>query len=512
MLFPALIFHGSTMASSSFAPAVIGSLLVMATGMASLSAGIWFLLPKNGYAAEGVRIEGKEIPPNTTAEQYIRELAQQKMARTVALQIPNASDSPCSLEQLGVRPDIQTTMRRVMQVGRQGSLAYRIAESWRARRAEINVPLSFHVDADPLLQQVIEAKQKWDYPSTPARYDFHTQSALPHKNGKALDSYGVLDRLYDSLRSEQDAIDLPVPVAEVPPVVTANYLDHLDMSQRVGHFETRFATAGGQANRAHNIATAAARLDGIVMLPGQVISFNQLVGHRTMDNGFQKAWEIFKGEMVEGVGGGTCQVASTLHAAAYLGGLDIVERSPHSRPSGYIDIGLDATVVDGLVDLKLRNPFLFPVVLHSVVNQGQITFEILGEQRPVRVTFRGEVISTQRYKRKVQEASWLTEGRVLRKQRGIRGFTVRKVRLIRARDGQQREEVTRDFYPPTTEIFLVPPGTDPEKDLPPLPQEGGKAQDDTDRDSSERPKLEIENAPSARAPAPTPSHHVFIDR
>lgn len=209
-------------------------------------------------------------------------------------------------------------------------------------------------------------------------------------------------------------------------------------------------------------------------------------------------------------------MASTLHAAAYLGGLDVVERSPHSRPSGYIDIGLDATVVDGLVDLKLRNPFAFPVVLRSVVDKGQITFEVLGEQRPVRVTFRGEVVGTQRYKRKVQEAAWLGEGRVVRKQRGIRGYTVRKVRLIRDRDGRQREEETRDVYPPTVEIFLVPPGTDPERDLPPLPHEAEKDPDQEDAgcegacEERERPK--IENAAPARAAAPQPSLRVVIDR
>ena len=97
--------------------------------------------------------------------------------------------------------------------------------------------------------------------------------------------------------------------------------------------------------------------------------------------------------MVEGTGGGTCQVASTLHAIAFFGGLDIVQRLPHSRPSGYIPAGLDATVVYPVVDLKLRNPFTFPVVVHATVSanspqdgaarRGQAGRRDVRQERPV---------------------------------------------------------------------------------------------------------------------------------
>ena len=94
----------------------------------------------------------------------------------------------------------------------------------------------------------------------------------------------------------------------------------------------------------------------------------QTPGARSEENGFHKAGEIFKGEMIEGVGGGTCQIASTLHAVAFFSGLDIIERLPHSRASAYIRPGLDATVVYPAVDLKLKNPFEFPVVIHAFID------------------------------------------------------------------------------------------------------------------------------------------------
>lgn len=275
-------------------------------------------------------------------------------------------------------------------------------------------------------------------------------------------------------------------------------MERIDITQVVGHFETRFGYLGGETNRAANIANAASKLDGQVLLPGQILSFNNVVGHRTLDNGFHKGWEIFKGEMVEGVGGGTCQVASTLHAAAYLAGLDVLERSPHSRPSGYIVMGLDSTVVDGQVDLKLRNPFDFPIVLHAQVDRGVITFELLGQQRPVTVTFKRDVVGAKDYKRVIRETSYLPEGKVVLKQRGIRGYSVRRVRSLHFRDGSEREEVTLDVYPATAEIYLVPPGTD-ESVLPPLP--GEEREDSAPAADSAPQPVQIVLAPGVHAPS-----------
>ena len=120
-----------------------------------------------------------------------------------------------------------------------------------------------------------------------------------------------------------------------------------------------------------------------------MVSFNAIVGDRSEENGFQKSWEIFKGEMVEGVGGGTCQVASTFHAAAFFGGLDVLERLPHSRPSAYIPMGLDSTVVYPIVDLKLRNPHPFPVVVHAKTDGNKLRDRSSSARaRPSKVTLR----------------------------------------------------------------------------------------------------------------------------
>jgi hypothetical protein len=205
--------------------------------------------------------------------------------------------------------------------------------------------------------------------------------------------------------------------------------------------------------------------------------------------------------MVEGVGGGTCQVASTLHAAAYLAGLDVLERAPHSRPSAYITMGLDSTVVDGQVDLKLRNPFAFPVVVHSKWEPGRLTFELLGRERPYTVTFSREVLKTKPYKRKVTESPLLASGKILRKQKGVMGYWIRRTRTIIPRDGLAREEVSYETYPPTFEVLVVPPGTEMDK-LPPLP--GDENNDETEKNAQAAPDApEIVDGPAVHRNDPT---------
>jgi hypothetical protein len=206
----------------------------------------------------------------------------------------------------------------------------------------------------------------------------------------------------------------------------------------------------------------------VVLLPHELFSFNALVGPRTVENGFSKGWEIFKGEMVEGIGGGTCQVASTFHAAAFLAGLDIIERLPHSRPSAYITMGLDATVVYPVVDLKIRNPYDFPVVVHSHVEGGSVEFELRGHEQPAKVVFGRQVLAVRPFTRKVEEMPGLPANRIIRKQHGIRGYKILRTRTIAYRDGSAHNESNVDVYPPTVEMYLVAPGTDVDAVLPPL--------------------------------------------
>jgi len=202
-------------------------------------------------------------------------------------------------------------------------------------------------------------------------------------------------------------------------------------------------------------------MDGVVLMPGETVSFNANVGARSVDNGFALAPEIYKGEIRDGVGGGTCQVSGTLHAAALFGGLDVVERISHSRPSGYIRMGLDATVVYPTINFRFKNTFDFPIVLHETVANGTVRAEILGQERKLTVSyFRriDEVIPFDEVERKTPK---LPEGARVIAQRGIPGFRTASSRVVRDGAYATREKWS-DSYPPTTQIIHV--GSGPKDD------------------------------------------------
>ena len=321
------------------------------------------------------------------------------------------------------------------------------------------MPLEPRLDPRVVIERLMPLKEDLDTQAVPARLDLEQHGIVAERDGHALDPDATAD-LVARAALDPATVEIALPFVDVPPAVTRSSLARIDISKVVASFQTYFSRNGDQRPRARNIEVAASHVDGLVIEAGQSISFNDVVGPRTEDNGFKTAFEIVKGEYKEGTGGGTCQVASTLHAIAFFGGLDIVQRLPHSRPSAYIPSGLDATVVYPVVDLKLRNPFTFPVVVHATVSANILKMELLGADKPVEVTFGKTVLSTTPYERKVEEDPAVSKPK--RKQKGIDGLELFRSRVLTFRDGTRKVENSRDVYPPTREVWLVPPGFDAE--------------------------------------------------
>ena len=135
---------------------------------------------------------------------------------------------------------------------------------------------------------------------------------------------------------------------------------------------------GENINRSSNIRLAAAKLNGTVLESGKTLSFNDIVGARVKERGFLPAKIIENGEFVEGVGGGVCQVSTTLYNAALLSGLKIAEYHPHSLAVGYVPPSRDAMVSGSSCDLKITNEAETPIYIRANSQNGSVTFKIYG--------------------------------------------------------------------------------------------------------------------------------------
>ncbi|MCL2840404.1 MAG: VanW family protein [Defluviitaleaceae bacterium] len=145
---------------------------------------------------------------------------------------------------------------------------------------------------------------------------------------------------------------------------------HETPSQVIGSHETEFDT--DSKNRATNITVAAESINGHIVHPGQVFSFNETVGPTIQRRGYKKDIIYVDGEKKKGFGGGVCQVSTTIFNAAESAGMTIVERHDHSRPVGYAKPGKEAATSYGGIDFKFKNEKTHPVVIHCTTKNGKI--------------------------------------------------------------------------------------------------------------------------------------------
>lgn len=144
---------------------------------------------------------------------------------------------------------------------------------------------------------------------------------------------------------------------------------------------SRFTTTleGRSPAQIRNIATAAAALDQILIQPDEIFSFNQVVGPRTLMRGYVEAPAFMTASTLDSVGGGICQVSSSLYKAALQAGLIIEERQAHFTTIQSVPPGFDATVWYDQVDLKFRNPYQWPVRITTTVRPNRLIIQLLGK-------------------------------------------------------------------------------------------------------------------------------------
>ena len=147
----------------------------------------------------------------------------------------------------------------------------------------------------------------------------------------------------------------------------------------LSEFSTRYVN---NPNRTTNLRIAANKINGTVLMPGEVFSYNKTVGERTISAGYKDAAMYVNGETVDGLGGGICQVTSTLYEATLYANLEIVERANHQFVTSYLGPGLDATVVWGLTDFQFKNNRNYPIKIICSVENGSCYFQIRGLSTP----------------------------------------------------------------------------------------------------------------------------------
>lgn len=198
----------------------------------------------------------------------------------------------------------------------------------------------------------------------------------PGRSGYQLYRKKFTERFYAAFYSERKK-PIQLPLITVQPKVNSELLSEIRV-QPIGQYVTHFNAAN--ISRSHNISLAVQALNNHVVFPGEIFSFNQVVGRRTKEKGYERAKIIAHGEYSEGIGGGICQVSSTLFNAADRAGLRIVQRFSHSKHVSYVPPGRDATVSWYGPDFQFQNTYNQPVLLQAQSYGSSISFKLYSSE------------------------------------------------------------------------------------------------------------------------------------
>ncbi|WP_173917679.1 VanW family protein [Halobacillus sp. Marseille-Q1614] len=192
---------------------------------------------------------------------------------------------------------------------------------------------------------------------------------IPGEAGYKVYQKKFLEKFY-SYFYDTEAGTISVPKIAISPKVDGELLANI-RTQQIGHYVTYFNS--NNKERSYNIRLAAEVLDSYVVFPGEVFSFNKAVGKRTKEKGYKNAPVIVKGEVTEGIGGGICQLSSTLFNSVDNAGVKIMERYSHSKRVPYVPPGRDATVSWYGPDFTFKNQYNQPLLIRTKVIGGQMS-------------------------------------------------------------------------------------------------------------------------------------------
>ena len=266
-----------------------------------------------------------------------------------------------------------------------------------------------------------------------------------HPNINGIDFAITMDEAKELLKEDKEEylITIKITVANI----TMSDLGKEAFPNQLGTYNTKYDVRN--SNRVNNVELATKKINGTIILPGETFSYNQTVGKRTIESGFKEAGAYAGGKIVQEVGGGICQVSSTLYNAVLYANLEVKERYNHYFESSYVDAGRDATVSWGTVDFKFKNNKKYPIKISAVAKNGVETVSIYGikEDEDYEVIIQSKKISIISREVRYEDDNTIETGRELISQSGHDGCISETYKILKK--GNQiisNKLITRDTY------------------------------------------------------------------
>ncbi len=286
-----------------------------------------------------------------------------------------------------------------------------------------------------------------------ATLDRETYEVVPSVTGIDFEPSAV----QEALEGAQWGEELSVPITVTEPTVTTEALQESLFRDVLGEATT---SVSGSSNRKSNVKLSASVCNGIILLPGDVFSYNDTTGSRTADKGYLPAPSYVGGKSTDEIGGGICQTSSTIYYAALLSNLKIVERANHMYDTGYIPLGMDATVWYGSTDFRFENDTDYPIKLVTSYQNSRLTVQIYGTKvDDTYVKMTNKVLSSTPWETEYKVDPSLPAGSTKTEQTPYTGYVAEAYRNIYSGDGELISSTleSKNTYRSRNKIVLVSP-------------------------------------------------------
>lgn len=449
------------------AAAAAGLLLLLAAGLWGVRLyGLDARLPE-GLAFGGVPVGGLPLAQGEELLEARLEQASRWRIRFTS-EVPGAEQA-AAFSATGLRWDASLP-RQALASLREGNPYLRAWRRWQLRKTDLPMAILYDEAAyTGFVRQVwAELSAKQPVPAKRLITDRDGVEVIPDIPVFRLEEKELLSRLIatdwlsmwrsqaqDKDGSQRDAVAIPVPLRQIQAEITYDTLTGQGIERKIGEFTTTILSNG--EGRMHNIVSAAKTIHDRVLAPGEIFDYAPVVDETKSRFGFQEAPVIYNGKLVPGVGGGICQVSSTLYNAILRAGLEIVERRNHSLPVSYVPLGQDATFSEGYINFRFRNNTGAHLLIRTAVEQNKLTVKLFGKLAPGLV-YDIDSVTVEELEAPVKTVvnPSLRSGQREVLQKGKSGYVVETYRTKRENGTiLSRELISRDRYQPQPSLVAV---------------------------------------------------------
>lgn len=401
----------------------------------------------------GVKVSGENL--SGKSKDQAKKILEQKYASAIAKKKINVTtpDRTYTLDYSKLNPkyNIDEAVNQAFSYGKSFSTfkKYKLIKGQPDKQISLGVTYD-QKSVNDLIESIEKEANKEPVDAT-IKVSGGNITVVPEQGGKKLQKDKLQKEILAKIEEGIEAnTDIKAPIETIAAKITSNKISSINA--KIGSFSTEYGSISS-AERANNIRLATQSINGKVLMPGDSFSFNDVVGERTADKGYQAAPVIIGNQVDSGLGGGICQVSTTLYNAVLRSNIKSVERAHHTLPSHYVKVGLDATVDYGSLDYKFKNTLEYPIYIDGDTSGGMVAFNIYSNSSlaDTLTVIEPHVYQTIQPNIKYIDDATLPDGQTEQVQAASTGYKV-KVTKTTTKGGKLISEdvIADDFYEPVT--------------------------------------------------------------